>query len=328
MPLHRGGMTHEFHTLDDALVLARDLKETGRYDIALADTGPNALTRLRRGAYAPATALARLDRAEKHALQVLAVVATRRSAVVTGISAAILQGFPLVGHNPELVYLLAPGPSGRRRAGVVEVARWPSVHVVSGEPTVTAIPDTLIEVCRTAPFLTALTMVDHALNIDRMARRPPLTTIDALQEAFERRMPFRGFARVRRVLSFAVTAAESAFETLSRVTICESGFPQPRLQHPVTLPNGRTAYGDFGWPEFRVIGEADGWGKYVNPRFGASPLSLEERVRMEKRRDNALRQVGWTPAHWEWDDAGQRGPLEAILLDAGLPRLDRRRILR
>jgi hypothetical protein len=285
------------------------------------------LTHLRWGVYTSASAFSRLESAEKHAVRVLAAAATRRAPVVTGLSGAIMHGLPLVAYTPDSVQLLASGQSGRRRGGVVEVPRWPSVQIVSGDPSVTALPDTLIEVCRTAPFLTALTMVDHALYVDRHGRHPPLTTLDALLQAYVRRTPFRGSARVRRVLSFAVTGAESPFETLSRVTICEVGFPAPILQHPVTLPGGRTVYGDFGWPEFRVLGEADGWGKYVNPRFGTR-ASLDERVRAEKQRDNALRRIGWTPAHWEWDDAWRRDPLEAILLDAGLRHVQRRKTLR
>ena len=320
-------MPYGFRSTPDCdLVLARDLRETGMYDPARAATGPDALTRLRWGAYAPASAFDRLGLAEKHAMLVLAAAATRNSPVVSGVSAAILHGLPLVAHTPDSVHLLAPASSGRRRNGIVEVARWSSVHVVSGEPSVTALPDTLIEVCRTAPFLTALTMVDHALKIDRYGRRQPLLTFEALQETFERRMPFRGFARVQRVLSFAVTGAETPFETMSRVTIGELGFPEPLLQHPVVLPSGRIVYADFGWPEFGVLGEADGWGKYVDPRYGTA--SLEERVRAEKQRDNALRRLGWTPAHWEWDDAWQRDPLEAILLDAGLRQVSRRRTWR
>ncbi|GAB3800789.1 hypothetical protein GCM10028798_15820 [Humibacter antri] len=309
-----------------AVVLARDLREAGAYDSARAAAAPNALTRLRRGAYVPTSALSGLQQAEKHALHVLAAAATRNNPVVTGISAAILQGLPLVGYVPESIQLLAAGTSGRRRNGVVEIPRWPSASIVDGEPRVTALPDTLIEVCRTAPFLTALTMVDHALKVDRYGIRPPLTTLEALQESFERRTPFRGFARVQRVLSFAVTGAESAFETLSRFTMREIGFPKPILQYPVTLSNGQTVYGDFAWPQFRILGEADGWGKYVDPRYGKA--SLTERVRSEKQRDNALRRVNWTPAHWEWDDAWQRDPMEAILVDAGLRRVDRRRTLR
>jgi hypothetical protein len=309
-----------------ALVLARDLREMGAYDAARAAKGSAALARLRRGAYVSASALSRLDQSEMHALHALAVTATRRNPVLTGISAAIIRGLPLVGPAPDVVSLLSPDSSGRRRNGIAEVARWPSVSVVQGDPSVTALPDTLIEVCRTAPFLTALVMVDHALNTDRQNTRPPLTTLDDLQETYERRMPFRGCARVRRVLSFAVTGAESPFETLSRITIRELGFPEPRLQHPLTLPSGRTVYGDFAWPELRLIGEADGWGKYVNPRFGSG--SLEDRVRAEKQRDNALRRMGWTPAHWEWDDAWRRDPLESILLDAGLQRMRRRTFVR
>ncbi|QDZ14896.1 hypothetical protein [Humibacter ginsenosidimutans] len=312
---------------EQALVLARDLRALGRYDSQRAVRGAHELTSLRWGAYATASDLAHLKPAETYMLQVLAAAAMRKAPVVTGVSAGVLCGLPLVGWNPPMVFLMGTGTSGRRRNGVVEVPRWRSATVLDGTPSMTALPDTLIEVCRTAPFLTALNMVDQALLIDRFGSRPPMTTPAELADAFQRRMPFRGSARVRTVLDFSDTHAESVFETLSRTTIAEEGFPTPVTQIEVILPDGTAVYSDFGWPEYRVLGEADGWGKYVNPRY-PSAGSLEERVRAEKARDNALRRVEWMPAHWEWNDAWNRSPLTACLQDAGLPIVRRRMRLR
>lgn len=182
----------------------------------------------------------------------------------------------------------------------------------------TSLSDSLIEVCRTAPFITAVTMQDAALHIDRFGAAPALVSFDELMAAHHARMPYRGSAIVRGVLLSATTAAESPFETMSRITAEELGFPEPELQFEIVLSNGERVYTDLGWPKWRVAGEADGWGKYVNPKYG-SAQTLAERVRAEKRRDNVIRRVGWTPAHWEWSDAWQREPLRAILLDAGLP---------
>ncbi|GAB3384838.1 hypothetical protein GCM10027568_01210 [Humibacter soli] len=191
----------------------------------------------------------------------------------------------------------------------------------------TDLVDTLIEVCRTAPFITALVMVDAALHIERFGNGAGLVTLDELMAAHNDRMPYRGSARVRGVLAASTTQAASPFETMSRVTSEELGFPEPELQFPLVLANGETVYFDLGWPEWHVGGEADGWGKYVNPRY-PSAGTLEERVKAEKRRDNAIRRMEWTPAHWDWADAWNRAPMRAILLDAGLPIVRRPRTIR
>lgn len=261
-------------------------------------------------------------------MRVAAAVAVRKDAVLAGISAAIRHGLPLVGLVPETVFLLSPTRSGRRRNGVVEIPRSGREHVVELDGfRATNLADTLIEVCRTAPFITALVMVDAALHIERFGDGAGLVSFDELMAAHNDRMPYRGSARVLGVLAASTTLAASPFETLSRVTSEELGFPEPELQFELVLTNGETVYFDFGWPKWRVGGEADGWGKYVNPKFPSSD-SLEERIKAEKRRDNAVRRTGWTPAHWDWADAWNRAPMRAILLDAGLPIVRRPRTIR
>jgi hypothetical protein len=259
-----------------------------------------------------------------------AVIATRsQSAVVAGISAALLAGLPLIGPVPSEVYLLASGKSGRRRNSVVELPRSGAESIETHDGIArTSLADSVIEVSRTAPFLTALAMVDAALKVDRYGNIPPLLTIETLWLAFEQRMPFRGSRRARAVLEFASRCADSPLETLSRLSIFELGFPDPELQYQLTLTSlGRAAYVDFAWPRFRLAGEADGWDKYSQGRYNTA-LSAEDRLRQEKRRDNAIRSMSCTPIHWEWTDAWDRTGLRAILLGAGLPIVNRPRVLR
>ncbi|MHA7987298.1 hypothetical protein ACX9R5_15980 [Rathayibacter sp. CAU 1779] len=313
---------------DLPLVVSAHRDSTGTYAALRHDHQHGSLVRLRRGAYAPAAALSGLSTQDRYAMDIAAAISLRLDPVLAGLSAAVWFGLPLVGTMPHTVYLLSSSTSGRRRNGVVEVPR-------SGHETVlefdgfrtTSLADTLIEVCRTAPYITALVMLDAALHVDRFGMVPPMISFDELMAAHHERMPYRGSATARGVLAAATTSAESPFESVSRVTVEELGFPEPELQIPIRLKSGDTVYSDFGWPDWRVVGEADGWGKYVDPRY-PSTLSLEDRVKAEKRRDNAIRRVQWTPAHWEWADAWKRDPLRAILLDAGLPIVRRPRTLR
>jgi hypothetical protein len=271
----------------------------------------------------------RLGSADRYRASVLSVLSTRSFPVATGLSAAALFRLPMTGDWPDVVYLLAATSSGRRRNGVVEIPRRGHEEVIEFDGFLTtSIIDTLLTVCRTAPFLTAVTMVDAAARVDRYGDRPPVVSLDELRAEHARRLPFRGSRRVQRVLDFATTDADTSFETLSRVVIEELGFPKPILQYPIDLPRSRKdAFFDFGWPEYLVDGEADGWGKYVNPEYGPE-ITPEERVKLEKRRENEVRGLRWTPARWEWSDAWHSERLRAILLEAGLPIVRRPRNLR
>jgi very-short-patch-repair endonuclease len=71
-----------------------------------------------------------------------------------------------------------------------------------------------------------------------------------------------------------------------------AGLPAPELQGWVTGADGRAYRADFLWRDQRVIGEADGLVKYTG---------IED-VRAEKRREDALRQAGYTLVRWMADE--------------------------
>jgi very-short-patch-repair endonuclease len=58
----------------------------------------------------------------------------------------------------------------------------------------------------------------------------------------------------------------------------------------VTGDDGRTYYADRAWPEFAVIGEVDGYGKYRADTW--------QTFRREKQREDALRAAGWLVVRW------------------------------
>lgn len=302
------------------LYLARDFAQAGRTSALLAHTRTGRLTRIRRGAYAAPSTLADLREDARYVTKVVSVLETRRDAVAAGPSAAALMGLPVFGPWPADVYLLAPGPYSRRRNGVIEFARrGDEVTVPSGEYLVTSPVHTVLDACRVLPPWSALAVVDAAIRTDPFERRSPTTTLGALRDLHDSRLPYRGHAHVQRVLDFARDGADSSLESVSRVVIEELGFPDPILQFPLRLPvPARSARLDFAWPAYRIDGEADGWGKYGLPVEGgaASPI---ERLKLEKRRDNAVRESGWTPVHWERADALDRTRLRRRLLGAGLP---------
>lgn len=102
-----------------------------------------------------------------------------------------------------------------------------------------------------------------------------------------------GIRRVRRLVSFIEPASESALESISRWQMHRGRIPAPRCNVVVVGADGREYRADFLWETERVIGEADGMGKYE---------SIAD-VHAEKRRQSALEQAGWRVVRWNWQQA-------------------------
>lgn len=280
------------------------------------------LVAVRRGIYVLSADRDELSPVARHREMAFAVAHQRPAVVFAGITAAVLSGMPIVGGVPREVVVLAPGRSGRRRNGVVEIVRRTDAPILTDDGiAVTQVIDTLIEVARSRPLLTALTMADAALRVPRFGAGHPAATIDGLRDAFDARLPFPGSRRVDAVLERASAHAETPLETLSRLRIEELGFPAPELQVLVSRPHGRgPAFLDFAWPDHGVWGEADGAGKYLGSADDGDGRSPAEIVRDEKERENDVRSVtGWRCGRWDWDEAWNGGRLRRILLQAGLP---------
>ena len=282
------------------------------------------LVAVRRGVYLPSARLEGMTAAERHRAQAFAVAHQRPGVVFAGFTAAVLLGMPVVGKVPDHVTVLAKGGSGRRRNGVVEIVRRDAAGVLTPDGvTTTTMIETVLEVARTRPLLTALAMADAALCRPRFGDETARCTIEELQQAFEAMLPFPGSRRVAAVIERATHLAETPLETLSRVRFEELGFPAPVLQWSVKRArSGSDAFLDFAWPEHRVWGEADGDGKYLgNAKRDGDRRSAAEIVRDEKARENEVRAAtGWACARWDWSEAWKAGPLRDILLEAGLPR--------
>ncbi|WP_308467602.1 hypothetical protein [Rathayibacter soli] len=308
------------------LVLSRNATADGLSAPLRSRIAQGQLKLVRRGVYTDAAAFAQLDDTASYRTRVLATLALRPDAVVTSYSAAVFLGLPMIGKWPKEVYLLSGTSSGRRRNGVVELGRRGGESIVETDGRLmTSIPYTLLHICRTARFVSALAIVDAAVHIDRFDRTPALITIAELAAYAAEQLPFPGSIRAARVLRNATTLADNSFETLSRVAIDELGFPQPILQHKLYLPlSNRYVFTDFAWLEHALAGEADGLGKYLGG--GPGPVKdPAQTVIEEKQREDEIRGLGLAVARWGWKDALRRTPLKAILLQKGLPLVRRPR---
>lgn len=320
---HTRAMDLHLPTTPNGLILARTAQRHGLRSTLNTALGAGSVTPLRRGIYVASDTAQTAGPRERHRQLALAVGHQRKQAVFAGFTAAVLWGLPVVGAVPSAVYLLSPTASGRQRNGVIEFAGKPGIQLAEHQGLIlTSIAETLVDVARTMPMLTALAMFDAALHVPRFGQVPPLCTADELGEAFHRRLPFHGSQRVRALLDWATPLVESPLESLSRVRFDELGVPAPVLQYPVWLPrSNRTVHLDFAWPEYGVWGEADGDGKYLgNSVSSGDRRSPGEIVSAEKKRENEVRAVlDWRCGRWDWGEAWHAATLRAILRELGLP---------
>lgn len=245
----------------------------------------------------------------------LAIQLAIPGAVISHESAARLHGLDFRRrwrrrHEGDLVTATVPGGSHLARDGYRTVsARVPQQQRVTIDGIVTTGPArTAVDLARQSNLGDGLAVCDSAMRKlvlraaltmkldDRVAvHRDDLRT--RARESLElvaRDMPrWPGIRPARRAILEADPASESPLESASRAVAITAGLPAPKVGWPITLPNGRTVWGDLVWLEERVVGEADGALKYT---------SRDDLMR-EKLREDALRSCGWTVVRWTWNEA-------------------------
>jgi hypothetical protein len=240
------------------------------------------------------------------------------------LSAAVMWGLPnLEPWSARVEVLAARDTGGRSRRWLVRHAVGIATdgEVIDGH-RVTALPRTVVDAASTLSFAGGVTMADFVM---RPARRGDVgvaasrvSQAELLRAVAERESP-RGGAKAMRVVDFADGRAGSPGESLSRCTMLAGGLPAPELQAPFSDASGLIGYVDFWWPEWGVIGEFDGKGKYLREDL-RNGKSIAEVIVDEKVREDRLRAAtGARVVRWGWDVARSPQLLAAALLRAGLP---------
>ena len=305
----------------DGFVLSRELvgpAERGRFyrRVRAGD-----LARVRSGVYLPAELWPRDD-------DDLFLARIRAEALASPVpllfgahSAAALWRLPIIGAWPDRAAVIAGRASGGRSArsltrrceGMPE-----EVWVVDGLAT-TGIARTVVDMGRIERFGVAVPMADFALA-------PKPGGLGALSVTVERQQLdaqvnamglVPGRTKATAVVDFADGDSGSAGESLSRVTAHRLGFPRPVLQFAFRDEQGEM-FVDFCWPDYRMIGEFDGAGKYLREEYTGG-RSTAEIVMAEKAREDRLRALGAGVTRWGWAEAQNPPALRRKLLAAGLP---------
>lgn len=284
------------------VLLARDLVAEGyRYSELTTLARAGELQHLRRGAYTRTPG--GLDEAGRHRQLIAATLPLLVASVVSHLSAAALHRLPLPVARLRHVQVTRPGAGSGQRRGYVHRFATP---LAAGETTaidglpVTSLARTVVDLGRSLPFADAVAATDAAL---RLGLDPT-----ELETAIERAAGRPGVAAARRVARFADARSESAGESHSRVVLQATGMMPTSLQHEVVDHQGRVvARCDFGWEEHRTVGEFDGlvkYGRLLRPGQTAADV-----VYAEKRREDAVRDLGWQVVRWNWADLQREGLL-------------------
>jgi hypothetical protein len=213
---------------------------------------------------------------------------------------------PLWEIGLDRVHVTRRPPAWTDRSAVlrVHVARLRDDEVieVDGVPVTDPIR-TALDLARSLPFEAAVVNLDAALHRG-------LLRADQLRERLLDIAGTPGSRSAARAVAFADGRSESVGESRSRVVLHRLALPAPTLQFEVTSADG-TLIGrtDFAWESRRVIGEFDGrvkYGRLLRP--GQDPGDV---VFQEKRREDAIRDEGWSAVRWVWSDLARPDRLAA-----------------
>ncbi|AFR27081.1 type IV toxin-antitoxin system AbiEi family antitoxin domain-containing protein [Arthrobacter sp. Rue61a] len=314
------------------LLLASDATRIGQDARQLAKRAMRGeLVRVRRGTYVRSAYWAELNNRQRHGLQAAALVNTTRTAPIFNLqTAALLWGLGVVGVPKHLCTVTADPTGGRSKHGIRRSFGACDTGVVQlGAFRVTDKVRTTMELAAALNFAEALAIVDSsrrtqrwgdALEVDDWnkdrAWGPP-SDVDELGDAVS---AFTSQSRKRRagtILELSTDKSESVGESMSRAQMILLNFPTPSLQGSFTLRTGRTARTDFWWPELDLVGEFDGYGKYLRNKLRGNQ-TIQQAVMAEKARENGLRALGLTVIRWDWSDMMNPRMFARILNDGGL----------
>jgi hypothetical protein len=231
-------------------------------------------------------------------------------------SAAILHGTWVPGPSSRLVHVTLPGQPDRWSPGLrVHSSRLPEefVTTVRGIRT-TTLARTAVDLARgrTLPFACVaidgayrrmLGAMRHGAGWELRARAVPAAAhrqVRAeLEAAFGVTWSWPGTRVVRQAIDRAEPACESPFESWSRGWMLLAALPDPVVNMTVRGASGRTYVGDFVWLPQRLIGEADGLGKY-----GTDEAHVRATLREERVRQADLEEAGWRFVRWTTGEPG------------------------
>lgn len=226
--------------------------------------------------------------------------------VVSHHSAAAIHGLDLLGYEDPVHFTIDRRAGGQRRTAIIHAAPLPGREIVDLDGLrVTSIARTAVDVARSGTYAQAVCAIDSALRLG--------ASITEVAEIIERAAGRSGVGTARRALRIADGNSESVGESFSRALM--HGFadvPTPRLQHDFHTEAGVfVGRSDFDW-DGRLVGEFDGRGKYQRDLRPGETIA--DAVWREKRREDALRDLGLIVIRWTWSELMHPKALHALVI--------------
>lgn len=286
------------------------------------------LVQLRRGVYLSSSVWNQLDDRRRHIAVMQAVQSRHRTPLVFCLdSAAAALGYPAYGLFGTVPHVMSQTERSSTPRLTWHYGKLRDEDVLAcGGFYITSPARTLADIARTSPFARAVGMLDAGIRTRRIhddTKHAERASIDELKERIAVFEGKRGYRRAVCAIEFARDGADSLGESISRVQEYVNGFPEPELQYEVRDQGGRIGFADQAWPDYRLLGEFDGYAKYTRDQY-TKGRPIEDIVFDEKKREDRMRATGLGMARWLWDDAHRGTGLVAILTRVGLPRRQRR----
>jgi len=256
------------------------------------------LIRLRRGTFTAAATELVGPELDRYRIGQQGVAAALRipAATVSHVSAIGLHGLPLL--EPVTWPCITLEPPLRTRPSALHVHRQP-IPVGQLDPgsdiKLTNVARSCIDLTRECGLAAGVVAADAALHLGLCT---PAELAAVYAESCRGRA---GLTEGRRLLESLDANAESVLESVSRLAM--AGLPPPGTQVVIRTMHGRfLARVDFYWPEFGLVGEADGRLKYT-----------DDELWREKERQDALAEHGLVTVRWGWSIARRPAALRARL---------------
>jgi hypothetical protein len=266
------------------------------------------VVRLARGVYIAAHAVPS-DPVGRHLLLALALQVRSPGAIASHHTAALAWGLSLPDEAAAAAspasFIVPADPQRRARTipGLhIALREIPAAHRTthpSGLVTTTAVR-TAVDVaagCTPPEALITLDSYLHAELLGQVGERGLRRAYREERHLARLREPLVAAAGIAatqytrghllEVVPLADPRRESPLESLSFGRFREAGLPLPRMQVPIETSEG-IFHVDFLWEEARLIGEADGLGKYSSP----------DALVREKVRQHALELLGYRVVRW------------------------------
>lgn len=286
--------------LTNTIVLRRELLADGYTDQQIrGKVKSGELHRVRHGSYVAGDLWRSLSTADRHRVQVRAVLRRAHPATVaTHVSAAVERGAPIWGIPLDEVHVTrTDGKPGRREAGVVHHCGEldaGDVETVNGIP-ISPAARCAVEVCSIATVEPALITVNGLLHVGHLSVEEFAAELDR-----HRHWPHTLAGAI--VLRLCDARIQSVGESRTSYLCWSQHLPRPEPQVPVIDEWGNEfAYADFAWPEEGVFLEFDGRLKYE--LFRRENETLDQFLMREKQREERICHLtGWVCIRITWAD--------------------------